>query len=210
MVRSRVLLPLLFVFLASVELALADLYGYVDEQGRAHFSTVPLGDRYQLFKRTIKDTKQSTQSEPVTANVDVPKIPGKIIKRYKKEVAKAAKKYALDPALIHAVISAESQYDAQAISERGAVGLMQLMPDTAERYKVANALDPQQNIGGGSRYLRDLLRLFNGDLELAIAAYNAGENAVLRHGRKIPPYPQTVRYVPKVLTYYRRYQQAAI
>jgi soluble lytic murein transglycosylase-like protein len=104
------------------------------------------------------------------------------------------------------VITAESGYNAAAVSRAGAQGLMQLMPQTAKRYEVADSFDPEQNIRGGARYLRDLLDLFGNDLELAIAAYNAGENAVLRHGRKVPPYRETLAYVPKVIGLYDKYR----
>jgi soluble lytic murein transglycosylase-like protein len=107
---------------------------------------------------------------------------------------------------LHAVIRAESAYDPFAVSHKGAVGLMQLMPDTARRYGVSNLTDPVANLQGGSRYLRDLLRLFKQNLRLALAAYNAGENAVIRHGHKIPPYQETRLYVEKALRYYRQYQ----
>ena len=112
----------------------------------------------------------------------------------------------ISPALIHAVISAESGYNPFARSRKGAAGLMQLMPETAKRYGVKNRLDPAQNISGGARYLRDLIRMFNNDVQLAIAAYNAGENAVVRAGNRIPPYSETMTYVPRVMTYYRKYR----
>ena len=89
---------------------------------------------------------------------------------------------------------------------KGTAVLMQLMPDTAKRYGVTNRLDPAQNIHGGARYLRDLIRLFKNDLQLAVAAYNAGENAVVRHGNRIPPYSETMTYVPRVMSYYKKYR----
>ena len=98
---------------------------------------------------------------------------------------------------MHAVIPAESGYNPNAVSRKGATGLMQLMPDTARRYGVQNILDPVQNIHGGVRYLKDLLAMFNGDIELALAGYNAGENAVIRAGRRIPPYPETMATFPR-------------
>ena len=115
----------------------------------------------------------------------------------------AARAYGLDPKLVHAVIRAESGYNTNAVSSKGAVGLMQLIPATAQRYGVQDSYDPGQNIQGGTRYLRDLLKMFNGNMELAIAGYNAGENAVIRAGHRIPPYPETMAYVPKVLSFYR-------
>ena len=118
-------------------------------------------------------------------------------------VEESAKKYELDPLLLHAVIRAESGYNAQAISPKGARGLMQLMPDTGLRFGVKNLLDPRENLKAGAQYLRWLLTLFDGDIELALAGYNAGENAVIRAGYRVPPYNETRNYVPKVLKYYR-------
>ena len=107
---------------------------------------------------------------------------------------------------LHALVAVESRYDARAVSGKGALGLMQLMPQTARRYGVADAFDPRQNLQGGARYLRDLLRLFDNDLRLALAAYNAVEHAVMKHGNRIPPYGETLRYVPLVLDFYARYR----
>jgi soluble lytic murein transglycosylase-like protein len=114
-----------------------------------------------------------------------------------------ARSHQIDAALIHALIRAESNYNASAVSPKGAIGLMQLMPATARRYEVADPRDATQNIRGGVRYLRDLLDLFHHDLALTLAAYNAGEAAVARYGG-VPPYPETTSYVAKVLEFYLR------
>lgn len=121
---------------------------------------------------------------------------------YDHHINAASNETKVDPALIRAVISVESGYNPFARSHAGAVGLMQLMPGTAQRYGVTNSLDPAQNIRGGARYLRDLQAMFGNDLRLVLAAYNAGEEAVIRYGRRIPPFRETVEYVPKVLSHY--------
>ena len=108
--------------------------------------------------------------------------------------------------MLHAVITVESRYDAAAVWPKGAIGLMQLMPGTAKRYGVADPFDPVQNVAGGARYLRDLLRMFDHDVRLALAAFNAGEHSVVRHGYRIPPFAETLEYVPRVLDLYRRYR----
>lgn len=155
--------------------ALADIFKYVDKHGRVFLTDRPDRPGYNLLVRTWKGW-----SEPsFTYNA-------KYRAAYNVLIAKAATTYRLPNALLHAVITAESAYNANAISRAGAVGLMQLMPDTARRYGVSNRTDPHANIHGGSRYLRDLLGMFNNNLVLALAAYNAGENAVIRHGKKIP------------------------
>ena len=125
---------------------------------------------------------------------------------YSSQVLAAAKETSVEPALIHAVISVESGYNPAARSYAGAVGLMQLMPQTAERYGVTNRLDPEQNIRGGARYLRDLKAMFANNLQLVLAAYNAGENAVMKYGKRIPPYRETIAYVPKVMGHYKQLQ----
>lgn len=122
----------------------------------------------------------------------------------------AALSHSLDPALVIAVAAAESAFNEKAVSRKGALGLMQVMPATAERYGVAAnpaggphaVMEPKVNAQVGSRYLADLLRMFDGDKELALAAYNAGEGAVLKYGRRIPPYPETQQYVAKVMRIY--------
>lgn len=121
---------------------------------------------------------------------------------------RTARRHGLRPELVHAVILAESRYDPRALSHKGAMGLMQLMPATARRYGVADPWRPAANVDGGVRYLRDLMRQFE-DLELVLAAYNAGENAVLRYGRSIPPFAETEVYVERVKGFYGRLQSGS-
>jgi soluble lytic murein transglycosylase-like protein len=123
---------------------------------------------------------------------------------FQQEIANAAQRAGVDAKLVEAVIAAESAFDPQALSKKGAQGLMQLMPDTADRFGVANVWDPQQNIAGGTAYLRWLIDEFDGDVRHVLAAYNAGEGAVTRYGG-VPPYTETREYVDRVLTYYRQF-----
>jgi len=131
-------------------------------------------------------------------------------KHYTPLISAVAKEHKLDPALLHAVITVESGYNAKARSPKGAIGLMQLMPDTARRYEVADIWDPRDNLRGGARYLRDLLAAFNNNLSLALAAYNAGEGAVAHYGNKIPPFAETLAYVPRVLQQYHLMNGTAV
>lgn len=119
-------------------------------------------------------------------------------------VASAAAQTAIEPALLHAVIRVESNYNPKALSPRGAQGLMQLMPSTARRFNVTNPYDPAQNVLAGAQYLRELHMLFNGNMPLILAAYNAGPRAVSKHHMRIPPFMETRLYVPKVLSVYRQ------
>jgi len=115
-----------------------------------------------------------------------------------------ARKARLYPELLHAVVKAESAYDPNAVSRAGAIGLMQLMPQTASRFGVIDSRDPKSNLEGGARYLRELLTHYNNNIKLALAAYNAGESAVEKYGNKIPPYPETQNYVKKVLAFFKQ------
>jgi soluble lytic murein transglycosylase-like protein len=124
-------------------------------------------------------------------------------------IERIAGRLAVEPALVRAVIEVESRFHRVAVSPKGAVGPMQLMPATAQRYRVADRRDTGQNIEGGVAYLKDLLARFQGNVALALAAYNAGEGAVDRHGRVIPPYRETMLYVPRVLDAYLRYRSEA-
>ena len=140
-----------------------------------------------------------------------PAIPALLAKMpYSSLVWGAARQTALDPALVHAIIFVESRYDAAARSPKGAIGLMQVLRETAVRYGVADpARSPEANVTAGTRYLQDLMQLFDGRLDLVLAAYNAGENAVVRYGHRIPPYRETQAYVPAVLAKYREWQEPA-
>ena len=126
-------------------------------------------------------------------------------RQYASLIEDAASEYGLDPALLHAVIRAESSYNPMAVSHKGAIGLMQLMPETAARFGVRDPYDPEENVWGGARYLSELLGLFQSDVALAVAGYNAGENKVIKYGNRIPPFPETRDYVSRVLNYYNRF-----
>jgi len=208
-VKSRTHLSLFLFALAMAALsrpALADIYSFKDENGVVHFSNMPDDKRYKLIRREAGSAPAPVAAPAVGAAANVYMPAEESIRRFSPIVDTASRLHGVDAALIHAVISAESGYNPSALSKAGAMGLMQLMPQTAKRYGVTNIMDPVQNITGGVRYLRDLLAMFNGNLELAIAAYNAGENAVIKYGNKIPPYAETVQYVPKVLGFYRKFQ----
>jgi soluble lytic murein transglycosylase len=175
----------------------ASLYGFEDEDGVAHFGDAPSDRRHRLILRDPGPSpRRQLPSQPVPRPLSRPPYLAPLI-------GQAARHTRLDPALIEAVVRVESGFDTAARSPKGAQGLMQLMPDTARRYGVADPFDPAQNLLGGARYLRDLLDRFS-DLSLALAAYNAGEGAVERHGKAIPPYAETLAYVPRVLAHYTR------
>jgi soluble lytic murein transglycosylase-like protein len=182
--------------------AFADIYTFRDERGVVHFTNIKgLDPRYKLLRR------EGSGPVPGSGNPARTYMPSEAeIRRYSSIVETAARQYGVDKALVHAVISAESGYNPQAVSRAGARGLMQLMPETARRYGVRNSMDPVDNIYGGVKYLRDLLTMFKGNMELAVAAYNAGENAVIRYGLRVPPYTETLGYVPRVLDFYRKFQ----
>jgi len=186
----------------------ADIYAFTADDGTVSLSNVPADERYVVL---IAAPKQAVPVAPKIATA--PAVAGRKKRsspagkaRYERVVDEVSHTYGLESALLHAVISVESRYNPKAVSPKGAAGLMQLMPQTAKRYGVADAFDPLQNLNGGARYLRDLLRLFNNDTSLALAAYNAGEHAVMKHGNRIPPYRETLHYVPRVLDFYQRYR----
>lgn len=162
----------------------ADIYRYVDEDGIIHFSNVPNHYRYRLY---ISDGNMDYQA---------------YFDRYDKIIRQAARKHGIDSSLIKAVIRAESDFDKHAVSSKGAQGLMQLMPETAKELEVEDSFDPKENIHAGVRYLKRQLKNFQNDVSLALAAYNAGENAVRRYGHRIPPYKETRTFVDRVLRYW--------
>jgi soluble lytic murein transglycosylase-like protein len=179
--------------------ATAEIYSFTDENSVAHFSNVPTDPRYVPLTPSAPSVRKAIattgrQAEP------------KLNSQYGRIIEEIARTYGLESALIHAVVSVESAYRVTAVSRKGAGGLMQLMPETAQRYGVADRFDPVQNLHGGARYLSDLLKMFNGDMRLTLAAYNAGENNVIKYGNQIPPFQETRAYVPKVMELYRKYQ----
>jgi soluble lytic murein transglycosylase-like protein len=196
--RSVVLL----LTLLSACLARADIYGYTDAEGVLHLSDFKVDERYSVV---FEDPRPPQPPAVTVAPQEVLATPAAGAPgNYRPIIEATAQRFGLPPALLHAVISAESAYNPSAISRKGALGLMQLMPETAKRYGVADRRDPTENVRGGAHYLSDLLRLFNNDLRLAVAAYNAGEAAVLRYGRVVPPYSETRTYVERVLGLYSR------
>jgi len=195
-------LPLAAAFVAAVAAspqARADIFSFTDERGVVHFTNIPgLDKRYKLIRREAGSAIPRSGKAWMPSEAD--------IRRFSSIIDVAAKSHGIEPELVQAVITAESGFNPNAISRAGASGLMQLMPDTARRYGVQNIFDPVENIHGGVRYLRDLLAMFKGDMRLALAGYNAGENAVIRAGNNIPPYAETQNYVPKVIQYYNRFR----
>jgi soluble lytic murein transglycosylase len=169
----------------AVPTSTAELYQFIARDGSIALTNVPSDSRYRKIEdesRRLHATLSERELEPV-------------IRRYSSQ-------HQLHPALIRAVIKAESNFDPRAVSRAGAIGLMQLMPQTAVRLDVRDMYDPDDNVGGGTKYLRQLLDQFHGNLPLALAAYNAGENAVVRY-QALPPFDETRQYVRKVLRYYR-------
>ncbi|MGG1951208.1 lytic transglycosylase domain-containing protein [Ralstonia solanacearum] len=237
----RPALLLMALALLAGQPARADVYGYIDENGLAHFAASRLDDRYVLFMKGAAVAGESGIAQPagdppeadaylnasrrdaldnagmrqrlVRAVLQYPNAP-----TVEPLIRQAAHRHGVDPALVKAVIAAESGFNPQVVSPKGAIGLMQVIPETGERYGVTGdarrtlaqkLADPQINITTGVRYLSDLLRMFSGNLQLVLAAYNAGEGAVQKHGNDIPPYAETQNYVKTVLQFYRYYNPVA-
>jgi soluble lytic murein transglycosylase-like protein len=197
----------------------ADLWGYVDENGVSHFATEQRDARYTLFfkGRTSLDAPPPAPAGTALENTrlyqrvaDHPNL-----RRYAPLIDQYARTHAVDPALVKAIIAVESGFEPSAVSPKGAVGLMQVIPATGERYGLAadrersveqKLADPATNLRIGTRYLRDLLARFANDLTLALAAYNAGEGAVEQYGNRVPPYPETQEYVKLVQQFYTLYR----
>jgi soluble lytic murein transglycosylase-like protein len=224
-------LPLLVLVLAASQAtpARADMWRFVDAQGVSHFAGAQLDKRYQLLFRGAETFSAGAGrgSEASRASTVAAGSPKQLTyfdvspnyKAVKHLLREASETHGIDYELLQAVIATESGFNAQAVSPKGAVGLMQLIPPTAERYGVKadkdfpiqkKLTDPRTNIRAGSSYLRDLIKLFPGQLELAIAAYNAGEGAVQRAGNKIPNYPETQNYVKTVMQLYNRLKPPAL
>ncbi len=211
------------VLLAATPFAHAELYGYVDENGVAHLAARKLDARYRLVVSAGGNVDLRASQGSVVSGAERSRLYDALanhpnLKKLAPVIAQAAKRYQVDAALLKAVIAAESGFDSAAVSPKGAVGLMQVLPATGERYgvradtqrTVADKLtDPRINVLTGARYLRDLQARYPDRLELVLASYNAGEGAVARHADQIPPYAETRDYVTTVLELYRRFNPDA-
>ena len=205
-------------------IAHAELWGYLDEHGVAHFATAKLDEHYQLFFKGDTNVDQAARASAAAPAASEDFSRSRMYKyvtghpnvaKFTPQIERSAKASGLDPALVKAVIAVESAFEPTAVSPKGAMGLMQLTQDTAARYGVVadksrsarqKLLDPAINLSVGTRYLHDLLTLFANDLGLALAAYNAGEQAVRRYKLSIPPFPETQEYVKLVRQFYALYR----
>lgn len=183
---------LLVISLWIVSVADADIYSYTDEQGVIHITNIPT----QANVPYVLVMKERRVAFKIARQISV----------YDGLIERISKKYNMDATLVKAIIKAESNFNNKAVSPVGAKGLMQLMPSTAASLEVTDSFHPEKNIEGGVRYLRYLFRLFDGDLPLVLAAYNAGENTVMRYNNMIPPYPETRNYVKRVIHYWKQYR----
>ncbi len=176
--------------------ALADIYQYTDANGVLHFTNVTGGNNHKRVKPEPRQTiPQETKLSPNTiSSANMPSA-------YLDIIQTACNRHGVDPALVHAVVKVESDFNPYALSKKGAMGLMQLMPQTAVDMNVRNSFNPDDNVDGGVRYLRYLIDRYEGNLSLALAAYNSGETAVKKWGT-IPPFKETRNYVQRVLKLY--------
>jgi soluble lytic murein transglycosylase len=170
----------------------ADIYMYVDRDGVVHFTNAPTESEndYRIYVKEKKVYSAQIYSA----------------KSFEDDIRLASERYSIAYPLLKAIIKAESDFNPRAISKKGAMGLMQIMPATIKALNISNPFDPQENILGGARYFREMLDRFEGQLSLSLAAYNAGPTAVERYDNRIPPYRETEKYVERVLRYYSAYQ----
>ena len=193
--RCRASLFLVILLMATAVGAHTRIYTYVDDDGVKHFTDTPDSNRYRLLVLSPRDRTESGERYSRTLLARAA--------QYDSIIEGAAAGAALEANLLRAVIVVESGFNSRALSPRGAVGLMQVLPATATRFGVADLYDPRQNVHAGASYLRFLMDKFGHDVQLVLAAYNAGEDAVTRNGGRIPPFAETMAYVPRVLTVYR-------
>jgi hypothetical protein len=182
---------------------LADIYQYTDESGVMHFSNVSVGNakKYKKIKTASAAKQQATVTSNSTASSQIPSPLSDSTSAYVEIINSACNRHGIDPALVHAIVKVESDFNPYALSRKGAMGLMQLMPQTAAEMNVGNSFNPNDNIDGGVKYLRYLIDRYEGNLSLALAAYNSGETAVKKWGT-IPPYRETQNYVQRILRIY--------
>ena len=185
--RMGTLVTVLFVFV-TVPVAQADIYMFIDSQGVLHFTNTPTSSQYKLY---IKE-----RPKPAAATI-----------KYDEIIQEASDKFDLSFFLIKAIIKVESNFDSRAVSKKGALGLMQIMPQNLQAFNIREPYDPKDNIMGGSRYFKSLIERYSGKLPLALAAYNAGPTIVDKY-RNIPPIKETEDYVQKVMKYFYLYKKS--
>jgi len=194
----------LLLSLCQPRVSMADIYQYTDDNGVIHFSNVGVGNskKYKRLKSTIKAERQNRAApQPSSASSRTPLSSSNYPSAYVDIINTACGRHGIDPALVHAIVKVESDFNPYALSRKGAMGLMQLMPQTAVVMNVGNSFNPNENIDGGVKYLRYLIDRYEGNLPLALAAYNSGETAVKKWGT-IPPYPETQNYVQRIMKIY--------
>lgn len=192
---SRLVFLIAALLTATIAAASPKIYTYLDSQGQRHYTDVPDNNRYRLLVLSPQDRTAAGDRYDFQLLAKAT--------QYDSIIEHAARSSSVEPNLLRAVIVVESGFNSRAVSRRGAVGLMQLMPATASRFGVSNPFDARQNVHAGARYLKFLMDRFGHDVRLALAAYNAGEEAVERNGGQIPPFSETMAYVPRVLKIYR-------
>ena len=202
--KKTAIVTLLLAFSGSF--AFADIYSSTDKDGTIHFTNMrPKGKNRHKYKVYLK-TPPSRKARPGVVPVPARNTNPARYTRYDASILEASRAFSVPQAFIRAVIRVESDYDPRVVSHAGAEGLMQLMPATAKRMNVQNSFDPHDNIMGGTRYLRYLANMFNGDMVLTIAGYHAGEGAVMKYSG-VPPYSSTHGYIKKVLNFYHHYKK---
>jgi len=197
---SKFFFTVVLLLMASAAGANSKIYLFIDEQGVRHYTDTPDNNRYRLL--VLKPQDRTVSGDRYDAKVLARAT------QYDAIIEHAASDAAVQANLLRAVIVVESGFNVRAMSKRGAMGLMQLMPATAARFGISDSFDPRQNVSAGARYLKFLLDRFGQNLNLALAAYNAGEDAVDRNGGQIPPYTETLAYVPRVLKIFRMLDQS--
>lgn len=185
--------------------AYAQIFGTVQSDGTIVLTNLPSNPRSATLRVIVAVRKEPVQ--PLAEN-ERAAVSAVDMSRFSDIIVEAGHKWNVQPELLRAIIAVESRFNPRAVSKRGARGLMQLMPETARRFTAGDLFDPRANVLAGAQYLRFLLDLFGGDIELAVAAYNAGENAVIRAGYRIPAFAETRSYVPAVMAHYRRLSTA--
>jgi len=182
----------IFILAAVISSVHADIYMYIDENGVMHFTNTPTSNQYE-YKIYVKEKTAISEKFHATD-------------KYDHFISDASREFGVDSRLLKAMIKAESDFDPRAVSKKGAMGLMQIMPENFKMLNLKNPFDPWENIKAGARYFKELHKRFNGKLALSLAAYNAGPTAVDRY-KSIPPFQETEEYVRRVLRYYRTFQQ---